>query len=97
MFSNIVKNLKIPGHSRSVIWALEKTLTCRQTTDYSEKQTTSEYFGNQKNKCSSKNKFSFSFVKKNVIKKEIDLLQVNETAQYTEIPTKITKENFDLV
>ena len=25
------------------------------------------------------------------------MLQVNKTAQYTEIPTKITKENFDLV
>ena len=25
------------------------------------------------------------------------MLQVNETAQYTKIPTKITKENFDLI
>ena len=87
-----MKNLKIPEHSRSVIRALEKTLTCRQTMDYSEKQTTSEYFGNQKNKCSSKNKFSFSFVKKNVMRKEIDLLQVNETAQYTEIQQKLLKK-----
>ena len=52
----------------------------------------SEYFGNQKSKCSSKNKFSFSFVKKNVIRKEIDLLQVNETAQYTEIQQKLLKK-----
>ena len=87
MFFKIVKDLKF-----------QKTLTCWQTTDYSEKQTTFEYFGNQKNKCSSKNKFSFSIVeKKNVIRKEIDLLQINETAQCMEIPTKITKENFDLV
>ena len=57
----------------------------------------SEYFGYQKNKCNSKNKFSFSFVEQNVIRREIYLLQVKETAQYTEIPAKITKEDFDLV
>ena len=31
------------------------------------------------------------------MRKEIDFLQVNETAQYMDIPTKITKENFDLI
>ena len=98
MFSNIAKNLKIPDHSRSFIRALEKTLTCRQTTDYSEKQTSSEFFGNEKNKSCSKNRFSFSFIeKKNEIRKEIVLLEVNEISQCTKIPTKITKENFDLV
>ena len=40
---------------------------------------------------SSKNRFSFSFVEKNEIRKEIDWRQVIETAQYT--ATKITKEN----
>ena len=38
-----------------------------------------------------------SYKKNNKIRKEIVLLQVNEIAQCTKIPTKITKENFDLV
>ena len=38
-----------------------------------------------------------SYKKDNKIRKEIVLLQVNEIAQCTKIPTKITKENFDLV
>ena len=47
-------------------------------------------------KCSSESRFSFSFVKKNEIKKEIDLLQVSKPVQYTVIPTKIIKQNSDL-
>ena len=42
---------------------------------------------------SSKNRFSFSFVEKNEIRKEIDWCRGNETAQYTDIATEITKEN----
>ena len=41
--------------------------------------------------------YSKEQAKKNEIRKETDLLPVNKTALYTDIPTKITKENFDLV
>ena len=42
-----------------------------QTTDYSEKQTTSEYFGNQKNKCSSKKNYFFFRRKKMYLEKKL--------------------------
>ena len=46
---------------------------------------------------SSKYGFSFAFVEKNEIKKEINSIQVNKTVQYTDIPTKTIKEKLDLV
>ena len=46
---------------------------------------------------SSKRRFSFSFVEKNEIKKEIHLLQVSKIVQCTDTPTKYINENSDLV
>ena len=46
--------------------------------------------------CNSKSHFSFKNVKKEEILKELNNLNINNTTQNTDIPTKIIKENSDI-
>ena len=46
--------------------------------------------------CSSKSHFSFKNVQKEEILKELNNLNINQATQYTDIPTKIIKANFDI-
>ena len=42
-------------------------------------------------------KFSFSFIEKNDILKETKNLQINKVTQDSDIPTKLIKNNFNLI
>ena len=46
--------------------------------------------------CNSKSHFLFKNVQKEEILKEQNKLNINKATQYTDIPTKITKENSDI-
>ena len=48
-----------------------------------------------KERCSNSN-FSFSFIEKNYILKEIKILQINKATQDSDIPIKHIKSNSDL-
>ena len=49
-----------------------------------------------KENCTSKSNFSFSFVEKVDILKEIEMLQSNKAIQNTDISTKLIKDNADI-
>ena len=49
-----------------------------------------------KENCTSKSNFTFSFVEKVDILKEIKMLQSNKATQNTDIPTKLLKGNADI-
>ena len=91
LFSNIIKNLEIPQYNRDlisqnimdpVIKAIIKYRNYPAIIAIKERCTNSEY--------------SFSFIEKNDIFKEIKNLQINKATQDSDIPTKIIKNNLDL-
>ena len=92
-FSNVVTNLSIPQFNQ-----IDRTsenisdLVIKPIVKYRAHLNVNAV----KENCTSKSNFSFSFVEKGDILKEIEMLQSNKAIQNTDIPTKLIKDNADI-